>query len=46
MHEVIQYKPMLREKIYKAALAIDIMKYKESMQSLIEKDIQSLLTEK
>lgn len=46
LHEVIHYKPMLREKIYKAALAIDIMKYKESMQSLIEKDIQSLLTEK
>ena len=43
LHEVVIYKPELRGKIREAAGRIDFLRYKESMQGLIAKDVQSLI---
>lgn len=43
LHDVIKYKPELRDSIYRAVSKINYMKYKDTMHSLIKKDIQKLL---
>lgn len=43
IEDIARYKPNLREAIRKTALNIDFLKWKDTMQPLIYKDIQSLL---
>lgn len=45
LHDVMKYKPELREIIAQAASSINCTKYKETMQGLIAKDILDLLAE-
>lgn len=40
---LLLYKDELTEDVEKKLLSIDILKYKESMQSLIKKDIEDIL---
>ncbi|MDD3429790.1 MAG: SufBD protein [Oscillospiraceae bacterium] len=42
---VVQHKPLLKAKIVNALRHADIKKYKDSMQPLIAKDIQTALTQ-
>lgn len=43
LHEVVLYKPNLHEKIRQRVCAIDYLRYKDTMHSLIAKDIAALL---
>lgn len=44
LHDVVKYKPDLREVVCNAVSNINYLKYKETMNSLISKDIQQLLS--
>lgn len=43
LKEVVGFKPSLRETVFRAALDIDIARYKDTMHSLLNKDIRELL---
>ncbi len=45
LQEVVRYKPALWEPIGKAVGSVDVYRYKDSMRSLLEKDIQALLAQ-
>lgn len=45
LQEVVRYKPALWEPIGKAVGSVDVYRYKDSMRSLLEKDMQALLAQ-
>ena len=45
LQEVVGYKPALWEPIGKAVGSVDVYRYKDSMRSLLEKDMQALLAQ-
>lgn len=45
LQEVVRYKPELWEPIGKAVGSVDVYRYKDSMRSLLEKDMQALLAQ-
>lgn len=45
LQEVVRYKPALWEPIAKAVGSVDVYRYKDSMRSLLEKDMQALLAQ-
>lgn len=45
LSEVVKYKPELREQVRDTVSSINYLKYKDTMHSLIEKDIDKLLKE-
>ena len=44
MLDIVRYKPDLREIVKKAVSDIDYLRYKETMHSLIAKDIEEVLS--
>lgn len=43
LHDVVMYKPSLRNTIKASALNIDYFRYKDTMHSLLQKDIRELI---
>lgn len=44
MIDIVRYKPDLRGVVRKAVLDIDYLRYKETMHSLLAKDIDTVLS--